>query len=798
MLYRFLLLLFIISVFLLSLCKIEDTDTWTHLSFGRLILEEKSLPSTEPFVYPSVGKSAEYFSWFFGVLFYAAFALFQEYGVIFLKAMIITGVFFILLKDSLRPHKNFGVAVLILTFIVIGTRYRFVERPDILMMAFLSFTVFSLNAYWYDCNKKFMYFLPLIHLVWANTHPSIILMVVPFLSFIGGGLLEHGINRKKPIFYNTPALLQIRFIAVIFLISFACSLINPYFIREYTAGLSVLGGEWWTQEVVELSRPTWETAPIVFILSGCLLVSFLLNIKNISLVNLFLVIPFLILSFSALRFIFLLCILSGPMLVRNISSFLESVSWRKIFSSRIMTGLTALWVIGYVPLTLTKTINPYGEWGKNFGLGVEYSVFPEGALQFMDQQGITGKILNVFHWGGYITWRDFPERKVFVDGRGNLDKDLLEKMIQAREAPSVLDDLEKKYGFDSVLVDYPLKTIDFDLRDQAFSHPQWALIYWDDLSLVYVKRGGPYDDCIQQYEYRFIKPANGLQSIRGALRDPAISVLLFQEIKRNIEIAGSSKGYAFLGFAYNELGLYSEAIESFSHVRDVYLSSQIVHAYFGIARAYEAQSRYHDAVKYYKKALTLDNDPAILYSLGKVYNTMGDKQKALLYLEKALTENMSLPAVYPLLFTLYQEIGKYGDAADIQNKYSNLMAKNSGEEHFKKGLHAYFEKRFEDALEEFGKSIRIQDSNPASYSNIGYIYYDMGDIRQAYEFQKKALEVDPYFANAHYGLSLISRRWKDYEKEKKYLQEYLKLQPSGYYSRRATERIKALARKDDK
>ena len=45
----------------------------------------------------------------------------------------------------------------------------------------------------------------------------------------------------------------------------------------------------------------------------------------------------------------------------------------------------------------------------------------------MDRRNITGRVFNLFQWGGYITWRDFPKRTVFVDPRGYIPTDLLEK-----------------------------------------------------------------------------------------------------------------------------------------------------------------------------------------------------------------------------------------------------------------------------------------------------------------------------------------------------------------------------------
>jgi hypothetical protein len=146
---RYLNAFFLLSVFLLALIKIEDPDTWLHLSLGKYIWTLKEIPTTEPFEYPLLGKPFSYTSWLFGCIYYAVYQTLDIYGVILLKAIIIVACFSILLKDSIQAVKNPPVAVFILSFVVIIARYRFTERPETFMMLFLAFTIYSLNAYIY-------------------------------------------------------------------------------------------------------------------------------------------------------------------------------------------------------------------------------------------------------------------------------------------------------------------------------------------------------------------------------------------------------------------------------------------------------------------------------------------------------------------------------------------------------------------------------------------------------------------------------------------------------------------------
>ncbi len=809
---RILTSLFLVSTFLLAINKIDDTDTWMHLSFGRLIWELKGLPAKEPFIYPSFDMPFSYTSWLFGLIYYMVFRVFNVYGMILLKAITVTTAFFILLKDSLRPYKNYIVAIAVMTMVVLVSRHRFVERPDTFLMIFLSFSIYSLNAFVYD-NKKYIYALPFIHMLWANIHSSINLMFIPFMSFIVGGILQQFLSKKGTNFLITPSTSQLKTITLIFLTSFAATLINPHPISQYTYGAGVLASDWWRQVVTELKPPTWQTTKWPYFLTAAVVISFILNWfavhrsqstakdKNYpSLIHLFLVIPFVFLSFTAIRFIFLLGIVSGPVLARNISPFFTLPLWERVrargtFGLRLAIALVAIWIILYSTFSIIKA-GPFDIRRKEFGFGINYAKFPEGALKYMDMKGITGRIFNTFHWGGYITWRDFPGRSAFIDGRGYLPNDLLEKWSIALWEPSVMDEIYKTYGCESILIDYFTIAGISDVLSETNSlllHPDWALVYWDDQSLLYLKRAGKYDSVIREDEYRFIKPADGIYGIAVAkLDDEYYRSNIIRELKRNIEETGSSKAYAFLGFIYNEIGLYREAIDAFSKVRDFPLLSHLLDSYKGIAYAYGKLGYLDESVKYYKKALATKKDAATLYNIGIVYIKKGDRKAAVKYLKKALDLNSNLMYVYPALIGIYNELGMGDDARRTTKMYERATIINKGEELYKNGIKAYREKRFDDAVQEFKKSIEVNPSSPAPYSSLGLIYYDMGMIDAAYEYQKKAIEIDPDFANAHYRLALIYKKLGDNKMAKRHWKEYLRVEPVGYFSRRAREELKLI------
>jgi tetratricopeptide (TPR) repeat protein len=794
----FLQLLLLTSVFLLALNAIEDPDVWLHLSFGRLIWDLKGLPATEPFLYTMQGQPFSYSSWLFALIYYAAYHAFNIYGVILLKAITVTTVFYILLRDSLRPVHNPVVAVLATSLVVIMARYRFVERPDTFMMLFLAFSIFSLNAFVYN-NKKYLYALPVVHMLWANSHSSINLMFVPFIAFIAGGFLQRSLAAKSGHFRDAPSFSQLKTITLIFVASFAASLVSPYFIRQYFFGAQLLASDWFKQEIAELRPPTWASMKWPFIMAPAVVLSFILNRKHISLKDAFLVAPFIILSFTAVRFVFILCIVAGPILARNISGYLAGSTWWQAFSAKkLVFAGAAVWIVLSAALVFAK-VKPFSDPHhlplQNFGFKINYDFYPEGALGYMDERNIAGRVLNPFKWGQYISWRDYPKREAFIDGRGYLPDELLETVSDGLYDPGELDKLYSTYGFESLLIEYPVLNSPVAIEaDSALKQQGWVLVYWDDISLLYLKSGGKYDPVIQADQYRYVNPVNGIASITSMLSDQDGRIHVVRELQRNIRETGSSRAYAFLGQVYNQIGQYREALEAFSHVRAIPSNQDpLPHRYDGMGYAYSQLGRFDEAISSSREGLKFSKNPLLYLSIGAAYIKKNDAKNAINYLEKALNADAKIAPAYPLLISLYYQSNMTGEAERLEERYNHVLLVEQGREYINRGIQDEVKGRYDAAADEFKRAMEIDPANPDAYSQLGCIYMDNGMMNEALKYEREALEIDPNDAMADYWLAMIYRNFDNAGMAIKYFKEYIRIEPAGHLSRMAKQYIKDLS-----
>ncbi|MCP4228952.1 MAG: tetratricopeptide repeat protein, partial [bacterium] len=89
------------------------------------------------------------------------------------------------------------------------------------------------------------------------------------------------------------------------------------------------------------------------------------------------------------------------------------------------------------------------------------------------------------------------------------------------------------------------------------------------------------------------------------------------------------------GFSYKSQGKYAEAIECFDKILEI--DPEAIWAIGLTASVFEDQGKYTEAIVYYDKVLEVEQrDEEIWYNVGRCHSLLGDKEKAITNLEKAV------------------------------------------------------------------------------------------------------------------------------------------------------------------
>ncbi|MBL8956564.1 MAG: hypothetical protein JNK82_37665 [Myxococcaceae bacterium] len=138
---------------------------------------------------------------------------------------------------------------------------------------------------------------------------------------------------------------------------------------------------------------------------------------------------------------------------------------------------------------------------------------PVRAVAFIREHALGGRFYNSFGDGGYLTW-ELPDRPVFQDARAlAYSHDFYGRQLAAEGSPERFEAL-----MGSLQVDWALTSATPGALTGAglLTDQRWALVYWDDLSEIRVRRDGPLASLLP-LEFRVLRPDRTPEQLLAAI-----------------------------------------------------------------------------------------------------------------------------------------------------------------------------------------------------------------------------------------------------------------------------------------
>jgi hypothetical protein len=501
--------------FFISFLKVNvsNYDFWWHLATGKYIVENRSLPQSDPFSYTSHEEPATKKSlilkgyWLSQVIFYKVYSQWDLKGIIILRSLLLMGYLLLIFLAVRKQGPPDSLALLL----VIGVFFLAIdftgERPQLFTFFFFSLIVYFLEDFRTTRSRKIL-LIPIAILLLSNMHPGYIVCILLLsLHLLGEGVLL--------VMRQNPADKGFKLLFSVWVLTLIISSLNPN-------GFSVFGemltlGEQ-TRGIVEF-MPTFYAYTnnlsqlhypyIVFLLLSLLSLRY---IRKIGPVHALVLITFTAMSLASLRYLIFYMCAAAPIIARTvlyikeekyINSYFSNLKSRDGLVFGLASVLGAILVFSEIPDFARR------EFRENTAFAV-----PKDAAGFLNIQKIYGNMFNEYGIGGYLIWRLYPEKKVFIDGR-HLENDVADdyNIIASAyiDANRQWTDLLKKYGI-TYIVMQPLTVRGeiIPLVEKLFDMDDWALIYSDHFALVFLKK----DDNNAQLISRFAKDkSDGLQTI---------------------------------------------------------------------------------------------------------------------------------------------------------------------------------------------------------------------------------------------------------------------------------------------
>ena len=111
--------------------------------------------------------------------------------------------------------------------------------------------------------------------------------------------------------------------------------------------------------------------------------------------------------------------------------------------------------------------------------------FPVGAANWLEAHPTVGtRMFNAYDWGGYLIYRFYPDRLVFIYGEATeLGNQLMQEVSDVENAEPDWQTILNEHG-----VNYVVERTDSALGMALGVDPQWKQVYDDGFAVIFVKR----------------------------------------------------------------------------------------------------------------------------------------------------------------------------------------------------------------------------------------------------------------------------------------------------------------------
>jgi hypothetical protein len=527
-------LLILLLALLASASPIRNYDYWWHLATGSWIVANGSIPHQELFSFTAGGAPWVDHEWLFQVLAYAGHQSIGPAGLVVLKILLVLGLCLLLIRQLQREgHGPSGAAVLLVPTLL-GASFRFDVRPELATLILLPTIIcLVMEARSRDVARP-LYPIPLLVVLWANLHPGVVLL--PAVLAVGvaaalamqlfSGLRQHG-GEKHAIARR----FTIRLAVLTGSVALAV-LVNPSGHRLYAVPFrlsAILASLPWPN--LEWAHPEFSDFPVFWIVLPLAAVIALLGLRRADPVATPAMLLIGLLATPHLRNIGLFFVLLPLGLAGPLRAMIESLKRMRLHRAATVGGWVrpgfisaGVVVLSAFPLFLYLPPQPI------LGLGIAPTNDVSAAVDFLEREGVGARMYNDVRFGGYLIWRRFPDQRVFIDGRNELYADLMHDIAEGMDGSDAWSSLLERHGIDAAFLRYPptLQRVQYPAIDgkepredfRAFSaayfpRERWALVYWDDEAMIFLRRSPEHESVIARLEYQAVHPDDWQHQFAG-------------------------------------------------------------------------------------------------------------------------------------------------------------------------------------------------------------------------------------------------------------------------------------------
>lgn len=469
-------------------------DTLWHIKAGSIMLAQGGLITHDIFSHTAEGQPWMAHEWLAEVVMALCHQVAGIAGVVIFFSLLVAFTFWLLLRLARQYLDDLPALFCVFVALLLAGSH-LLARPHLFTWFFSVLTLHILLV-----RRERLFFLPLLTLVWANTHGGFILGLLLQGIFLAGFVLE---QRPTPFslrqWWVTGS--QGRKPALVLLLSVLAGLVTPFGLELYLFPFHVTGDAF-INNIGEWTAPNLRTLwPFRFYLLLLLLLLALGKVR-VGWTNLLLLIFFVNAAFRHSRHVSLAGILLTPLLVQllvpwghRLRSLLPAKKSRAAeLTLSPVSGPVATFCLAALLFATAGSLQP----ALRDSLAEQFFPLPEHfsatALDYLAESRPQGRMFNEYSLGGYLIYSLEPAEKVFIDGRADMyGEKIFTDYGKIAKAEAEADELLAQYGVD------------------------WIIFPWDRPLIRYLKAGGDWREVYRDSQVSIlVRESSGHRSRTGS------------------------------------------------------------------------------------------------------------------------------------------------------------------------------------------------------------------------------------------------------------------------------------------
>jgi hypothetical protein len=476
-----------------------DGDTGWHLRTGEWIIANGRVPHEDMFSYTRAGQPWFAWEWLWDVL----FAWLHQRGgmeaVILASVLVVCTTSVLLFRLTCRKCGNPLLAIALMILVTGGAAIHWLARPHLFTMLF-TVIFYSILERVKDGNVRLLWWLPALTVLWTNLHGGFFLGIALTGAYAAGEIADAVFTSDAS--RRQPALRR----GVPYLITaagcLAATFVNPYFYHLHQHILAYLGDGYMYRNIVEFQSFDFHH-PVASYFEPMLILGLgaaVWNLYRRQFGYSILLAGWAHLALVVVRNVPIFMIVAAPLVAEMLQSLLSELptknlaawirqgavkfeEYAKDFGStdsiaRVhltsAAGIGLLAALFYAPNAPAKCRAEY-----------DAKRYPAKAVEILRQAGSPEVIFTDDEWGGYLIYRLYPSKRVFIDGRSDFYGTPFNEKYQS--VMGVRYDWEKslgQYHVNTILLS-PKAALAGALKESR----HWRPVYDDGVAIVFRATG---------------------------------------------------------------------------------------------------------------------------------------------------------------------------------------------------------------------------------------------------------------------------------------------------------------------